>query len=223
VYFSPNQPASDLCTQLLYLRFRHPNLSFILTGDFNVQLHQQLPFNARDHEIVETLDILGVTDMLQYFPQRRHFRDGATWRGHRNGKMLQSTCDYVLSDDSRRRFQRIRITDPRTYDSDHLAITFTLRAKNQKHQQHYVKVRKSFPLHTNLAQVTAADHLLSNFPVLHVDPRQRTRPQRPLPAPTHRASWVSDYTWKLIDTRASLRRQLHQPHNTFPQQLQTIS
>jgi Reverse transcriptase (RNA-dependent DNA polymerase) len=171
---------------------------------------------------VETLDMLGVTDMIQYFPQRRHFRDGATWCGYRNGKSLRSTCDYVFSDDNRRRFQRIRITDPRTFDSDHFAISFTLRAKNQQHHQQYVKLRKSFPLHTNLSQTTDADHLLSKFPVLYVDPRQRIRPQVLPSTPKQRASWVSDCTWKLVDTRASLRRQ-NKNNSTLPQILQPIS
>jgi Reverse transcriptase (RNA-dependent DNA polymerase) len=161
--------------------------------------------------------------MIQYFPQRRQFRDGTTWRTYRNGAWLRSTCDYVFSDDSRKRFRRVRITDPRNYDSDHLAICFTLIAKNQKHQRQYVQHRKAFPLHTNPALATTADELRSKFPALHLDPKQRTSSRRiPQQSTVPRTSWISDYTWRLIDTRASFRR-LPQPNPTSAQHIANLS
>jgi Reverse transcriptase (RNA-dependent DNA polymerase) len=167
----------------------------------------------------------------------------------REGNLIRSTCDYVLSDDSRKRFKRVRITNPRHFDSDHYAICFALFSKRPKQHQQYLRQRKAFPLKYDPHNETQADTLLHQFPLRYHQKRQprytptnehqrqqhpvhlpsthpiipQHQPQHlpqdpprqqpnvhPQPQPTVQhphQSWVSDFTWRLIDQRASVRRQ----------------
>jgi hypothetical protein len=77
VYLSLNQSATDICTQLIQLCNHHPNLPFIVTGDFNIKL-DAITYSIRDQEILETIEILRVSNMIKHFKQRRRLHDGAT-------------------------------------------------------------------------------------------------------------------------------------------------
>jgi Endonuclease-reverse transcriptase len=164
VYLSPNNMATEICEQLIQIRNKYTTLPIIVTGDLNIDL-QANTFNQRDQEIHDTMEIIGVTNMIKYFRQRRNFRHGCTWRQMREGRLIRSTCDYVLSDDSRKRFKRIRITCPRHFDSDHYAICFALFSKQPKQHQRYVQQRKAFPLHFDPTKTTDADTLLTQLPL----------------------------------------------------------
>jgi Reverse transcriptase (RNA-dependent DNA polymerase) len=257
------------------LRNKHTNLPLIVTEDLNVNLNQHT-FNPRHQEIFETLQIIGINNMIKHFRQRRHFKDGTTWRQFRDGEHIKSTCDYVLSNESRKRFKRIRITNPRHFDSDHFAISFSLFAKRPKQHQQYLRRRRAFPLHFDQNTETEADQLLHQFPLTYRNHRHivtftqhqpnnhpssppepnlaqdfqdqehnqaqqdpniiqdqqdpQDKPLVPLQdqpqhlphipvqhqlnvQPTRHKSWVSEYTWRLIDQRASMRRHDIPPDN----------
>jgi Endonuclease-reverse transcriptase len=252
VYMSPNSNATDICEQLLQLRNKYTNLPIIVTGDFNINLDAST-FNQRDQQIFDTLEMIGVNNMIKHFRQRRNFQHGGTWRQFREGNLIRSTCDCVLSDDSRKRFKRVRITNPRHFDSDHYAICFALFSKRPKQHQQYLRQQKTFPLRYKPTNETQADTLIHQFPIRYHQKRQpRYQPTTPVnkhqrqPLPLHNQplnhppfqahqpphptqdptrhqphdhilphpnvqpphqSWVSDYTWRLIDQRASMRRQ----------------
>jgi Reverse transcriptase (RNA-dependent DNA polymerase) len=202
VYLPPNEPVDTICNKMVHIRNQHPNLSCIVTGDLNVRFHGE--HSARDQTILDTLDFLGVSDMLPHFRQRRSFCDGCTWRHFREGRWVISTCDYVLSDCSRKQFQRVRITDPRHYDSDHYAVSFSLHQHAPRQHTKYLRCRRTFPLHIKPQHVTDSDQLLHAIPIRLKHNRHQTQP---------RASWISDYSWVLIDRRAALRRLGHQPQS----------
>jgi hypothetical protein len=111
VYVSPNLLATDNCNQLIQIHNKYTNLPIILTGDLNINL-DATNFNPRDQEIYDTIEMLGVNNMIKHFRQRRNFQHDSTWRQMRNGPLVRSTCDYVLSDDSRKRFKRVRNYQP---------------------------------------------------------------------------------------------------------------
>jgi hypothetical protein len=70
----------------------------ILMGDINVDLRTDTP-NNRDTEIMALIATLGLDDMATHFIQRKSFRHGNTWSIEREGTLLQSRCDYILSTD----------------------------------------------------------------------------------------------------------------------------
>jgi hypothetical protein len=72
VYMSPSEPATDICQQLLQLRNKYTNLPIIITGDLNINLDTST-FNQRDQEIFDTLEMIGVNNMIKHFCQRRNF------------------------------------------------------------------------------------------------------------------------------------------------------
>jgi hypothetical protein len=85
--------------------------------------------------------------MAEHFIQRKSFRHGNTWSMEREGKILQSRCDYILGTD-RRIFKYIRIKDPPTYNSDHFMVTGGLRSAPKHDNIKYLQSRRKFPLHT---------------------------------------------------------------------------
>jgi hypothetical protein len=131
VYMSPNEPATSICQHIIHLCNQHPNLPLIVTGDFIICFNDN-NYSIRDLEIINTLKFVGISNMLPHFKQRKPYRDHCTWRQFRDGQLIQSQCDYVLSDESRKLFKSIRIINPRHYDSYHFAICFTLYAKAPK-------------------------------------------------------------------------------------------
>jgi hypothetical protein len=196
VYLTPNEPVDDICDIMVQTRNKHPNLDCIVTGDLNVDLQQTNP-SPRDQTILDTLDFLGVSDMRPHFRQRHNFRGGYTWQQYREGRWIRSVCDYVLAGCSRKHFQRIRISNPRHYDSDHYAVCFSLFQRRPRAHQRYIRGRRAFPLHVNPKSLTPTDHLLQTIPI---------RKPHKTPLPTLRSTWISDYTWVLVDRCANFRR-----------------
>jgi hypothetical protein len=66
VYMSPNIMATDICEQLIQIRNKYTNLPIIVTGDINVNLTAD-NFNQRDQDHFDTMEMIGVTNMMKYF------------------------------------------------------------------------------------------------------------------------------------------------------------
>jgi hypothetical protein len=167
----------------------------ILMGDINVDLRTNTP-NNRDTEIMAFIATLGLEDMATHFIQRKTFRHGNTWSMEREGTLLQSRCDYILSTD-RRLFQYIHIKNPR-YNSDHLMVTGGLRSAPKKENAKYLQSRRRFPLRIQPTETPEPVELEYNKLKQYIDTQTIGKIARQAREP-----WISSNTWKLIDSRAS--------------------
>jgi hypothetical protein len=156
-YISPNRDGQDECNHILHARNQRQRLPVIITGDLNVNLDNDTQLNERGQRIKNCMSLLGVEDMSNHFRRRQSFFDGTTWKQYREGHWIRSKWDYVLSDDyGRKNFRQVRLADPRRYDSDHLAVCFTLNASPPKAHKQYLSGRRSFPLTPDRGRLTEA-------------------------------------------------------------------
>jgi hypothetical protein len=177
------------------LEARPEGVDPILIGDLNANLAD--PESARAGEIADTLAAHGLEDMFGHFRPRRPYRDGHTWSMLRQGRLITSRCDYLLGVD-RRTFTNVCLKAPR-YDSDHYMVLGTIRSAKLKENRVYLRGRRKFPLETpTVRPMTQADCLFEDL---------RSSVERPENQVSRRASWISDESWKLIDTRLALRRE----------------
>jgi hypothetical protein len=116
----------------------------------------------------------------------------------REGRWISSQCDYFLGRETdRRRFQRVSVQMPRYY-SDHRALVAVIYAEGGGEElKWYQRRMQQFPLSLPrgpMSQLDAAYEELKQD-VVHPPPRER-------PANI----WITDETWKIVDTRTLLRR-----------------
>jgi hypothetical protein len=164
-------------------------------GDINIDLWlKNTPSNC-DTEIMALLSTLGLEDMAMHFIQRKNFRHGNTWNMEREGTLLHSQCDYILSTDWLL-FQYIHIKDPR-YNSDHLMVTGGLRSSPKRENIKYLRSRWKFPLHPQ--QLTTQNALKHEYEKI----KQYIEIQAPEVKRQTRAPWISSKTSNMIDSRAS--------------------
>ena len=67
----------------------------ILLGDFNLDYHN--PRNNRTEKITESLRTYEWRDLSQQFRKSRWKPYSWTWRKHREGRFIQSICDYIFT------------------------------------------------------------------------------------------------------------------------------
>jgi hypothetical protein len=114
----------------------------------------------------------------------------------RSEQMINSWCDYIMAED-RRKFMAVRITSPRLFNSDHLAIVAVLKANSKNDNKIYKKQRTSFPLTVQRGHANQAEQLQKRL----------IREAETVAAPNNRRSeWIETNTWALIDRRAQGRR-----------------
>jgi exonuclease III len=171
---------------------RFTGQSIILLGDINIDLRKQTPTN-RDTEIMALLATLGLEDMSTHFLQRKKFRHGNTWQMGREGNIIQSRCDYTLGTD-RRIFKYISIKDP-FYNSDNFMMTGGIHSASKNDNIKYRRRRQKFPLrHTaNQSETETEYDKLKRLITIQAPNTDRQA----------KAPWISETTWKLIDTRTS--------------------
>lgn len=173
--------------------------STILLGDLNVNFAD--PKDQRDAEIVAALASYGFEDMLPHFQGRRRHRHGHTWKQKRDGILVSSRCDYILSMD-RRLWLNVAIRDPRGYDSDHLMVWGKLLAEPTKSNLSYLQGRRKLPLKLpKWGPQTLANFLYQQLKFHAGAPAHKGKKQR--------EGWISDATWLLVDQRSSLRRNIN--------------
>ena len=174
----------------------HSYTNIIAAGDFNADITDlTLP---RNQAVAASFAAHGLFDLLAHYRQRKRHRHLQTWYQVREGTLLRSRCDYILGTD-RRLFENVGLRDPRSYSTDHLMLRATLLRRPTKCHRKYLHGRKKFPLQLpKLGPLTLADTLYTGIKDrIHI-PRGPARPNPP--------QWLSPNTIRLIDTRASLRR-----------------
>jgi exonuclease III len=169
------------------------NLPLILLGDFNVDLKNMIASNDRQAETAALIATMGVEDLNQRFVQRKGVGDW-TWFQKREGRYIYSRCDYILTSEPDD-FLSFRIKNPR-YESDHRMLVSILRTDSTKQHRRYVKRRTKLPKFRNEGK-NRADVLLEELEELIEKPRH---------AEPRFKSWISEASWKLIDSKAEARR-----------------
>ena len=169
----------------------------LVIGDFNVDLSDPNQ-DARGSEIIDAMSTHGLEDLLLHFKPRERYSHRQTWWQERGGFTIRSRCDYILGSD-RRMFSNISLKDPRCFTSDHLMVVGRITSATRSKNRSYLRSRTRYPLGPPrsgpLTQVDSIFQELKN----EVDP--------PPPRQRNYRSWISDSTWKLVDARASLRRE----------------
>jgi hypothetical protein len=195
-------PPSDPGTTLMHVKQAWkecPNgCKPILLGDPNANI--LFPCDKRQDAITEMCDSMALSSMSDQFRQRHwHGSRGARWTWHmrRGGRFVSSTCDYLLArGPCRKRFQRVRLVNPRHHYSDHCAIVARLYSGLAGEMKTYRKARQRCPL--RLPRVGPMRELESLFNNLQLG-------CKPLPLRERPANkWISDATWLLINQRAHL-------------------
>ena len=174
---------------------RFPNQTPLLLGDLNADIHNNT--RPRDATISDLLAHHGLEDMLPHFRQRLGFRHQTTWSQRRNDTTYRSRCDYICGSD-RRLFQTVSIRDPRHFTSDHLMLQATLLQRPTISHKKYLHGRKRFPL--SLPKYGPRRQVDALFQEI----KSLVTTEPPVP-PAHR-QWISEASLKLMDSRASLRR-----------------
>lgn len=133
--------------------------------------------------------------MVEHFRLNRYHRDGFTWKQYRNGELITSRCDAILSD-CRRDYLNVQIRSPRGMLSDHEALCAWIRAGPATVHKGYLRARKTL-LWSPPAQPDKEDFRFDRLKEAAAKPERSFR---------ERKGWISDETWQLVDERAELRR-----------------
>jgi exonuclease III len=167
----------------------------ILLGDLNVNLNN--PRNDRGLQIATLVADLGLEDLISHFHQKCNYREKFTWWMRRGNSIIKAKCDYILGSE-RGLFTKIAIRNPRHYSSDHYMVMGTIASRPKRENKSYSRSRKSFPLKRN--KITPINKADSIFDEIKSFVEKDTRATR------RWSSWISPETWKLVDSRAALRR-----------------
>jgi hypothetical protein len=96
-------------------------------------------------------------------------------------QMIQSHCDYIMAED-RREFRAVNITNPRLFNSDHLAVIGVPQASYKSENKEYTKKHIAFPLQLPRGHGNQADQLQKQLI------REARQAMPPPPAP--RDGWI---------------------------------
>jgi hypothetical protein len=167
----------------------------IMLGDLNVNLNN--PRNDWGLQIATIVADLGLEDLISHFHQKCNYREKFTWWMRRGSSIIKAKCDYILGSE-RGIFTKIAIRNPRHYSSDHYMVMGTIASRPKRENKCYSRSRKSFPLKRNkITPINKADSIFDEIKSLV---EKDTRATRRWP------SWISQETWKLVESRAALRR-----------------
>ena len=195
-YIPPSEDDGSTCEHMLAAQQRRPRLPTLVIGDLNVDLSNVRIGDNRAAGIAATVALLGVKDMCKHFRSRRSNPYDFTWSQKRNGVMIRSRCDYILSDESKY-FSNVRIVKPRLYDSDHSAVVATMIPAPAKQHLRYLNGRKAFPLRVLARNMTQLDRMFEDI---------QPPPTVPEEAAARGPGWVSEQTWQLVDQRVMGKR-----------------
>ena len=144
------------------------------------------PSSELDTAVASAVTEWGVQDMSLQFQPRRRFWQGFTWCQRRQGQLIRSKCEYILSDLETARWRAIGSKRPRGYDSDHLMVVGILWLEDSASHAQYSRARRRFPIQWG------RDHGV-NAVFERCNQRKTALPRRERPG----QAWISDRTWKL--------------------------
>ena len=172
----------------------------ILLGDLNVNLDDLRADRAggdRRFATAALMDSMGIRSMRAAYRQcKKLVGKFFTWTQRRNGKLLGSVCDHILTD-GQGDFLNCQIKNPR-YVSDHKMLVATLRVGSEKHHQRYTRSRAMYSIRPiRIEKANEADRILAEL-AENAKGKEKTNGRK--------VSWISTETWSLIDQRATARR-----------------
>jgi hypothetical protein len=172
----------------------------ILLGDLNVNLDDLRADRVggdRRFATAALMDSMGIRSMRAAFRQcKKLVGKFFTWTQRRNGKLLGSVCDHILTD-GQGDFLNCQIKNPQ-YVSDHKMLIATLRVGSEKHHQRYTRSRAMYSIRPiRIDKANEADKILAEL-AENAKGEVKTNGRR--------ESWISTETWSLIDQRATARR-----------------
>jgi exonuclease III len=167
----------------------------ILLGDLNVNLNN--PRNDHGLQIATMVADLGLEDLISHLNQKCNYREKFTWWMRRGNSIIKAKCDYILGSD-RGLFTKIAIHNPRHYSSDHYMVMGTIASRPKRENRSFSRSRKSFTLKRDkITPINKADSIFDEIKSFVEKDARTTR---------RWLSWISPETWKLVDSRAALRR-----------------
>jgi hypothetical protein len=115
----------------------------------------------------------------------------------RGNSIIKAKCDYILGSEWGI-FTKIAIRNPRHYSSDHYMVMGGIASRPKRENKSYSSSRKSFPLKRNkITPINKADSIFDEIKSFVEKDARTTR---------RWSSWISQETWKLVDSRAALRQ-----------------
>jgi len=142
-YVSPSESDGSTMAFVELACARRTGLRTVIMGDFNVDFNEP-GATGRDTDIMASLASLGVNSTGDCFRLSRRHREGFTWKQVRNGELMTSRCDSILSN-CPRDFSNLQIRSPRGQLSDHDAVCAWIIAGSIKRHRGYLCARKSIP------------------------------------------------------------------------------
>ena len=198
-YIPPNEDDGATLQVIARVCNSTTNMPVILAGDLNVDLKRHISQPARDAAITATISGCGLDDMSRHFYQRRRHKEGYTWRQRREDRIVRARNDAILSDE-RRWFTKVTIIEPPGCDSDHYMMIATLTTSTKSEHKAYLKGRKEvpFPKEYDFGPTETADLIMADLQ------QHCNRPNYQING--RKEDWISTRTWKLIRSRAALKR-----------------
>ena len=114
----------------------------------------------------------------------------------REGREVQYRTDYILGTDYRL-FENVSVQDPR-HNSDHYTVLGCLHSAHLREHARYLGGRKRLPLLPSTAP-TREDGIFAAL---------RRAVPKPLDKEVRKKAWILAATWRLVDKRVSVRRDL---------------
>jgi hypothetical protein len=140
---------------------------------------------------------LGLEDLISHFHQKCNYREKFTWWMRRDNSIIKAKWDYILGLE-RGLFTKIAIRNPRHYSSEHYMVMGTIASRPKRENTSYYRSRNSFPLKSNKTKpINKADSIFDEIKSFVEKDARTTR---------RLSSWISPEMWKLVDSRAALRR-----------------
>ena len=198
VYIPPSEESMETLGKLEEALHNVDFDNLILLGDFNI--NYDYPRDKRAMNIAETIKSCDLINLAKSFKPRRHKSFHWSWRKIRDGKTLQSLCDYFFHG-SQTHWQSFNMVDISTFDSDHRLLKGKLISKKSSKYHRYLKERSNppvdlFPLE-NLDGPSEIDQRLKELQDSIIEPEFKTRDR----------SWISEYSFSLLRQKAqALRR-----------------
>ena len=203
VYIPPSEETGETLGHLSEAYDTLPSTRWpvIIAGDLNMDTRNPsgtstvgLERRLETAALISTWGLVSLSDCFRS-PSRRIGRRW-TWSQEREGRMIHSRCDHILTDKGQH-CVNCQLKIPR-FESDHLAVLAVFRLGPVQSHRRYVKQRTHYPIkQAPPRERNAADILLSELQEAAAEPERDSHRSR---------SWITKATWQLIDRKASARR-----------------